>query len=202
MVTEAKPAVRASAARDTLDYLDRFQPGLRERVWATIPAEAQQVIEAALRLSWIEVQHDHHIVDGIVKTLGRDRAIRFWADSVASTVDKPLLRAFVNGMLSLVGNDPARIIAWMPKGWGMIWRDMCTPRFELSAQGTPLLHFENIHPSIRLHENYIHSWHGAVLGFARLSRTAVNVTFSVAPDLSHATATFRLEVSAERKSHP
>lgn len=187
---ETPPAVRASAARDSLAFLDKFHPGSRERVEASIPPESLAVIRETSRLSWIPLEHDHWIVDGIVSVFGRERAVRCWADSVTSQVDQPLLRTFVSGMLGIVGNDPGRVVALIPKGWSMIWRDMCTPRVALDAAGRPVLHLDNIEPRVRRYDNYLHSWHGACLGFARLTRLPVNVEFEIAADKSHATATF------------
>lgn len=186
----AQPAVRASAARDSLAFLDKFLPGSRSRVEAMIPAESLRVIQETSRLSWIPLVHDHWIVDGIVSVFGRERAVRCWADSVTSQVDQPLLRTFVSGMLGIVGNDPARVVALIPKGWSMIWRDMCTPRFTIDDAGRPVIHFDNIDPQVRAYDNYLCSWHGSCLGFARLTRLPVNVDFQIDPDASHASATF------------
>lgn len=194
MSTRGQPAVRASAARDSLAFLDTFQAGARDRVKALIPPESLTVIEETSRLSWIPIEHDHFIVDGIVAVLGRERGIRCWADSVATLTEQPLLKAFVGGALSLVGHDPARVLAWMPKGWSMVWRDMCTPRFALDASGQPVIHFDEVHPEVRRYESYFASWHGSVLGFARLTGVPVQVTFTVAPDKSHAQATFHFNV--------
>lgn len=185
-----QPAVRASAARDSLAFLDKFHVGSREKVLALIPAASRAVIEETSRLSWVPIEHDHWIVDGIVTVLGRERAIRCWADSVSSQVEQPLLRTFVSGMLGIVGNDPARVIALIPKGWPMIWRDMCSPRFALDDSGRPVLHLDHIDPRVRVHDNYLYSWHGACLGFARLARYPVNVELDIAPDKGSATATF------------
>lgn len=112
MIGGGHPAVRASAVRDTLAFLDKFHPGSRQRVLSRVPAESRRVIEETSRLSWVAVEHDHWTIDAMVELFGRERAIRCWADSVSSLVEQPLLRTFVSGMLKLVGNDPARAGRW------------------------------------------------------------------------------------------
>lgn len=186
----SEPAVRASAVRDTLAFLDKFHPGSQARVMALVPEASRTVIEETSRLSWISIAHDHWTIDGMIEVFGRDRAIRCWADSVTNLVEQPLLRTFVSGMLALDGNDPARVIALIPKGWSMVYRDMCTPSFSLDVQGRPVIAFDDIDPLVRIHDNYIASWHGACLGMARLARVSARVDLWVADDRSRAEATF------------
>ena len=190
MSSTSEPAVRAGAVRDTLDFFDKFQPGARERALSWFPAEARRVIEETSRLGWIPVEHDHWVVDGIVRELGRERAVRCWADSVATLTEQPLLKSFVGGALRVLGNDPVRFIGMLPKGWSMIWRDMCEPRVDTDRAGRPVLVLERVDPLVQPYPNYFHSWHGAAWGTARLTGRQVHAVLDVATDRSRALITF------------
>ncbi len=185
------PAVRASAVRDTLAFLDQFEPGSQAKVMARVPAAAREAIESAPRSGWISVHDDHFTIDSIIETFGRARAIRFWRDSLAGLVERPLLGNFVSGMVRVFGRDPTRVVALFPRGWSLVYRDVCRPRLVSSAGAQPVIRFEEIAPEIRIsYPNYLHSWHGSCQGFAHIARVEGKVEFSVASDASVAEAKF------------
>jgi hypothetical protein len=184
------PAVRASAVRDTLDYLDVFQQGARAEVIGRVPAESRRVIEDTPRSGWIGIEHDHYTIDAMIEILGRDRAIQCWCDALASLTQRPLLRAFIGGMKRVFGSDPERVISWFPKGWSLAYRDVCTLELKKSTSGRPMIVFVDIPDEIRLYSNYFHSWHGVCRGFAAIAGVEGRVQFTIAPDLRFAEATF------------
>ena len=98
--------------------------------------------------------------------------------------------SFVNGMISLLGHDPGRMIGILPKGWGLIYRGVCEPSSDRRAKGQVVLRFERVATQVRASPNYFHSWHGTCLGMADLARMEGSVVFVVAEDRSSATATF------------
>jgi hypothetical protein len=184
------PAVRASAVRDTLHFLDKFEPGTRAKVMERVPAASREVIESTPRSSWIGVEHDHFTVDAMIEVLGRRRAIECWRDSVADLVDKPLLKTFVSGMVALIGHDPSRIVGLFAKGWPLVYRGLCEPRLIATSGRHPVIRFDHLAPELRLYRNYFDSWDGACQGFAHLAKVTGYVHFSVAPDVSFAEARF------------
>ena len=194
----SQPAVRASAVRDTLAFLDKFHAGSRDKVLELVPDASRRVIEETSRLSWIGIEHDHYTIDGIIQVFGAERAARFWAESIANTVEQPLLKPFVSGVLSLLGHDPARFVAHLPKGWAMVYRDMCEPRFAISHDGRPQIHFESIDPLVGVYDNYFVSWRGVCLGVGRLARASTRVELQVAPDERSAVATFTFGGASNR----
>lgn len=187
---ERHPAVRASAVRDTLDFLDQFEAGARAAVMSRVPGGSREVIETTPRSSWIGIEHDHQVLDAIIHVFGRERAIQFWCDALGSLVNRPLLRSFVSGSLSVFGRDPNRVVAMFPRGWPLVYRDCCTLVMMQGAGGEPMIRFQDITPAVRKHTNYFDSWHGACLGFAHIARVNGHVAFTVAADLSFADATF------------
>ena len=184
------PAIRASAVRDTLAFLDKFEPGAQSKVMARVPAASREAIESATRSGWISIHDDHFTIDAIIETFGRPRAIQFWRQTLAELIERPLLGNFVSGMVRVFGRDPARVVALFPRGWSLVYRDLCTPRLLSGAGGQPVIRFENIAPEVRAYPNYLYSWHGVCQGFAHIARVQGNVEFSVAPDASAAEAKF------------
>lgn len=190
---ESEPAVRASAVRDSLAFLDQFQAGASAQVLACVPAESREVIESTPRSGWISIHHDHHTVDAIVELFGRDRALEYWRQSLISLIDKPLLKNFVSGMVMVMGRKPASVVTFFVKGWSLAYRNLCEPRLIECASGNPGIRFDDVAPYVRLYHRYFTSWEGTCQGFAHIARVRGNVKFRVAPDLSWAEAEFSWE---------
>lgn len=178
--------MRASAVRDTLTFLDKFEAGSLKRVLERVPDASRQVIDSTSRSGWIHVDHDHYTIDAIVELFGRERAIQFWAAAIAELSDKPLLKAFVGGMLRVVALEPQRIVSIFATGWPLVYRDMCTVRATTSPAGHATLRFDNVAPEVRRYRHYLDSWHGGCAGFARLAGLSVRVTFVSGGDYAEA----------------
>jgi hypothetical protein len=175
---------------DTLAFLDRFQPGSRQRVLACVPQASRLLIEQTTRTGWIGVEHDHYTIDAIVELFGKQRAIEFWAVAVAELTNKPLLKAFVSGMFKLMPLDARRVVSIFATGWPLVYRDMCTLELDSTEHGQPLLRFGAVSPGVRRFRNYMYSWHGGCVGFAKLAGLPGQVTFRAALDASSAEACF------------
>jgi len=189
-MAEAAPAVRAAAAQDALDQLDRFEPGARGRVLERLPVGTREVMLTTSRSAWISVEHDHHAVDVIVRLFGASRAIQYWRTVTANLIERPILKSFVSGMINVFGDDPGRVIGILPKAWGLVYRDLCEPLCIRTEEGKTVLRFDKVAPEVRVYANYFHSWHGTCLGVADLARIRGRMTFDVAEDRSSAVAVF------------
>lgn len=194
---ELQPAVRASAVRDTLAFLDNFEPGARNRVLARVPEASRQVIEATSRSAWIGIEHDHYTIDAIVELFGRARATQFWALAISELSDKPLLKAFISGMFKWMPVDLRRVIAIFATGWPLVYRDMCTLEVIASPGGHVVLAFRDLAPQVRRHRNYLLSWQGGCEGFAKLAGLSVDISFHTALDFGSAEAEFIPRARAE-----
>jgi hypothetical protein len=179
-----------SAARDLLAFVDKFEPGARARVLDLFPAASREALETSPRTSWLPLEHDHFVVDGVIAVLGRERALACWRDSVPDIVDKPLLKTFVSGMIRAFGRDPARIISWFPKAWPLIYRDLCEPSFQTGPSGEPRIVFDNVSSAVRTYPNYFLSWQGICWGLSHIAKVNGNVRLTVAEDRSRAMVEF------------
>jgi hypothetical protein len=185
------PAVRIAAARDIIDFANKFHPGARETILSNLPSEALEALEGGARTAWLSIEHDHWIADGIVGLLGKERAIRCWRASVPDMVDKPLLRSFVSGMLRAFGNGPARVIGLFRKAWPLLFDDFCEIdlRDDHPTQITVL--FKDIAPQVRNYPNYFLCWNGVLQGLFEIAEVKGEVDLTIAPDTRKAEARCR-----------
>jgi hypothetical protein len=187
------PAVRASAVRDTLAFLDIFEAGSQAEVMRRVPQDSRAIIEDTPRSAWIPVEHDHHTIDAIIDVFGLQRAIECWTGALLHLTKRPLLSSFISGMTRLFGKDPIRVISLLPKGWNLVYRGVCVPVLARGDRPEPVIRFVQVAPEIRRYSNYFHSWHGGCRAFASLASMPGKVSFSIAPDMSYAEAAFKLK---------
>jgi hypothetical protein len=176
--------------RDTLAFLDKFEPQARARVLERVPPESREIIENTAGSSWISIEDDHWTVDAMIEIFGRERAIRCWRDSVADLVDRPLLRNFVSGMMRVLGRSPASVVRLFAKGWPLVYQDLCEPHLVATSDAQPIIRFADISSAVRRYPNYLDCWHGACQGFALIAQVRGHVDFEVGPDRTWAEAKF------------
>ena len=187
-----KPAARASAARDNLNFVEIFRPGALAEIRAAIPPESLDAIDRTPGFSWLEFEHDHWLMDQTLALLGHEDAVACWRRSIGHLIEKPLLRNFVEGSLRLFGAKPGKLLKMIPKGWTLAYRDFCTPAFELLSDHSAEIRFENIAPEAFASEGYLHCWHAICLGVFDLEKPKDGeVDFSIERSRSLATAHFR-----------
>jgi hypothetical protein len=184
------PSVRVSAARDLLAFADKFQEGTSGQILQRFPPEALDALQTSPRSSWLSIEHDHFLVDGLIEVLGRERAIQCWRASMPDMIDKPLLRSFASGMMRLFGRDPTRVIGLLPKGWPLVFNDFCTVKMITGPGDRATLLLEGMAPQLRKYPNYFHSWDGICQGIGQIACPDGRVYFSVARDMSSAEAKF------------
>jgi len=164
------PAARASAARDNLAFCDVYQPGSVAQIRATIPDDALQALDYTGGASWLEFEHDHWLMDGVLQHFGREEAVACWRQSIAHLVDKPLLKSFVQGGLRLFGAQPGSLLKLVPKGWTLAYRDFCVPAFSRTSEKSAELRFENVADEAFASPGYLHCWHAVCLGVIDLEK--------------------------------
>ena len=73
--------VRVSAARDLLLFADKFQPGTRTAIEKRMPKAIFDAIQSSPRTSWLTLEQDNYVVNGLCETLGGEREIEVLARS-------------------------------------------------------------------------------------------------------------------------
>ena len=191
---ERQPAVRVSAARDMLGFLEQIEPGTRERVWNRVPEASREFIAPLGRMSWIPLEHDHWLPDSIEAELGRERSAECFRQCIPHMVQKPLLEPLVGGMLRILGRRRTRLISVIPKGWGLVFRDFCEPRCETREDDEVVVVFDDIAPAVRRLPVYFRMWEGVCLGMLDFTRRDGTLDFEIAADLSSIRARFSWDI--------
>jgi hypothetical protein len=154
-----------------LDAAEAFRPGTRRAIRAGIPAASLEVLDGAASVSWLEWEHDRWLMDRTMAVLGRHDAVACWRAAMRLLIERPLLRPFVQPALRLFLGKPGQVVALIPKGWALAYRDFCTPSFHRTGPGAAELRFEEIAPQAFEAEGYLHCWHAVCLGVFDLERT-------------------------------
>ncbi len=69
-----EPTVRGYMILGCFDYIDTFEPALRERVYATLPSDGCRSRESYDQMQWYPVDHCSDLYRGIVSLHGDDEA--------------------------------------------------------------------------------------------------------------------------------
>jgi hypothetical protein len=124
MTPQRRPGVRAGNAQDTLAALDRVQTGLGAAVLARMPPDAAAELRAASRTAFLPLAIDRWFVGSIVEELGYPGAVAAIRATVGVHFESPLLRALVTGAGRLFGAGPRGLFKLLPRGWGLVYRDV------------------------------------------------------------------------------
>ncbi len=164
------PAVRANAARDTLEFTEAYRLGTCDMIRGTIPDASLDAIDHTPGFSWLDIEHDHWLMDGTMAVLGRHDAIDCWRSNIANITERPLLQSFVDGGVRIFGGKPGALLKLIPKGWSLVYRDFCVPSFQRLGDGRAEVRFEQIAPRVLEHPGYLHCWHGVCAGIFDLEK--------------------------------
>ncbi|MCP3986617.1 MAG: hypothetical protein GY723_19715 [bacterium] len=179
-----------SASLDMLELLDEFEPGSRARVWARVPEAIRDFAEAQSRIGWVPLEHGPFLSEAIVAEFGRQRSRELYRRAIPALIEKPLLEPLVMGMLRVLGKRRTRLLAIIPKGWGLVFRDLCEPRVGSSGPGEIEVIFDAIAPEVREHPGYFEMWAGVCLGLLDLACPDGTLDYEVAADWSSIRARF------------
>ena len=172
------------------ELLDRFEPGSRARVWARIPEPTRALVESLWRTQWIPLEHDHFLPEAILSEFGRLRSRDLFRQALPHLVEKPLLEPLVAGMLRMLGEQRVRLLTIIPKGWGLIFRDLCEPRLGKTGDDEIEVVFDAIAPAVREHPAYFDMWEGVCLGLLDLACPEGALDYEVGSDRSRVVARF------------
>jgi hypothetical protein len=169
-LTLQRPAARASSARDMLVTIDAALPGTRDAVRALIPPASLRVIDDAAGSSWLDVEHHHWLVDGTLEVLGVEQAVASWRAGMTAVFQRPLHKAYVSAAVRLFFGQPGRVIALIPRGWPLAYRNFCAPTFQRTGDREAEVRFDDVAPEAFASPGYLHSWRAICHGIFDLER--------------------------------
>jgi hypothetical protein len=125
-----------------------------------LPAETVELLRSAAKTSWIDVQHERHVVNSWVPVLGERAAVEVVCGSVLDTLNSPLFLSVVKGASRMFGANPGSIMKMLPRGWGQIYRDHLTVRLGAVSDERATVYFEDIAREVHEAEGYPTVWKG------------------------------------------
>lgn len=152
-----------AASRDTLAFVDKTVPGSAERILAEFPPDTRALWDGVSRLGWMPIEHDHFLADATIKVLGQQRAVEIWRASVANLIEQPLLKTFVSGMITIFGDNRARVVGLFPRAFTQIYRDFCDLQL-VQLDGGARLVFTDVADQLWQHPSYLQTWRAAAMG--------------------------------------
>jgi hypothetical protein len=165
-----RPFVRASNARDSLDYIRANHPDLSRHLTEAVPAEVLSQLETSVRTDWIPVAIDSQYVDAVLRYLGPDGTKSLYqAFLVQSLVRSPLMSSLFHGVRRVFGVSVGAFLRVLPSGFGQSYKDAFDIQLE-RGEREALLVFDDIAPEVlRVRAAYPVIWEGIFLGVYELA---------------------------------
>jgi hypothetical protein len=159
-----RPAVRARSAQDWLEYLEKIQPGLRERVIERIPEPSREIITTAPRTEWIPLEHDRYVPWATIEEMGEEAAVESWRLFLKSHIQAPIFRTLAESMVRLFGLTPSTFVRLLPRAWNQAYRDCCGVEVIETGENRAHAAFTEVATGILEWEAYLISWRGVLGG--------------------------------------
>jgi hypothetical protein len=148
VVGPSDPAVRAAFTRAALHEALAADPAVAAHLRAALPASTIAAVLDAGRNAWLPVAIDMDVTEAIAAALGPDRSAAFWRKSLVETLESPLLKPIVDGVVGLFGLAPESLLRWAPRAWLTIYRNCGTMTVLERGIRSGRLGFDDITPAL------------------------------------------------------
>jgi hypothetical protein len=138
------PRILATFVQSSLEEMDKLDAAVGERVRAGLEPAVLEEIEKASSISWLPVELDVALTECFFEVAGSERATRAFREALTRSIERPLLRPFVEGALALFGRDPAKLLRWVPKVWSLLYRDCGEMTCPLTSAGAARLELSGL----------------------------------------------------------
>jgi hypothetical protein len=157
------PAVRTSAVRNFLTFLDDYSPGLQEAVRASLPNDVVNDIDRSRSLSWLELTKKSSVISALWETAGPKAALDAVADFIGLYVRSPFLSAYFEAPGATI---PARLHA-IALGWSLMYRDVCTVDLVSTSETSAHIRLTNMDPDVFASQEHLCTFAAVFLGLVR-----------------------------------
>jgi hypothetical protein len=182
--------VRASNARDSLEWLRANHPDLHRHLKEAVPPGVLAQLETSVRTDWIPVEIDSQYVDAVLRHLGPQATKALYqAFLVQSLVRSPLMSSLFHGVRRVFGVSVGAFLRVLPSGFGQSYKDAFDLQIE-RGEREALLVFDDIAPDV-LRAAYPVIWEGIFLGVYELARAEPDLDFRLLRGARRMEARFR-----------
>lgn len=122
-MTSTGPVARARHLRSILEHVSKLPEPSRRAVLEAIGPGPVAAIEAAASSDWLPFALDLDLTHAIARVLGPAGQHRFFQQHQLASFQSPLFRALVDSATALFGLDPGSWARWIPRGWGIVFRE-------------------------------------------------------------------------------
>jgi hypothetical protein len=121
--TPAGPAIRVRQLRSILAHVGKLPESACSAILADLGPEALAQIEGAASSDWLAFAVDLDLTHAIGRTLDPAGQHRFFREHQLAAFHGPLFRALVDSASAIFGLDPGSWARWIPRGWGIVFRE-------------------------------------------------------------------------------
>ena len=156
-------------AKDALRHLNRYRPGLKGQVEATIPRSSLMAIRDTPSMGWVPIEFEHHVSRSIFAVLG-DRGEDYFRWLFVNHLRKaPLLAPVIDRAMKLFGLDPGQMMRLAPTAFTLAFRGFCGDIESDRSHMRASFHLLDCHEAVFGCPSYPRSWRGAIRGTFDLS---------------------------------
>lgn len=132
------PLTRARHLRSILEKVRELPAGPRAAVLDAIGAAALEEVEGSASSDWLPFELDLALTHAVAGVLGPEGTHQFFQQQQLASFQGPLFKALVDSATTIFGLDPGSWARWIPRGWGVVFRDC--GRWEIERAGEGRLH--------------------------------------------------------------
>ncbi len=157
------PAIRTSAVRNFLAFLDDYSPGLQEEVRSALPGDVVCRIDTGKSLSWLALPMKSSVITALWQAAGPKKALDAVADFIGLFVRSPFLSAYFEKPGATI---PARLHA-AALGWSLMYRDVCSVNLVSTGDTSAHLRLTNLAPDLFDSQEHLCTFAAVFLGLVR-----------------------------------
>lgn len=117
------PLVRARHLRSLFDHVRALPEPERGRVLAAYDAAALRQVDDSLGFDWLPFELDLQFTHALVGVLGPEGTHRFFREHQLASFRGPLFKVLMDSATTIFGLDPGSWARWIPRGWGVVFRE-------------------------------------------------------------------------------
>ncbi len=166
-----EPAVRARHMKSIVATIERLPPREGDAVRNALGLPTLRTIADASGMDWLPLSVNLEATHAIHAGLGPEGFRALFHDMQLESFRGPLLKYVVDTAIQLFGLDPASWARWIPRGWGLVFRDCGAWRVERAEPGRARLSVEGLPPACSGDPVWLASVAAALSALIDLART-------------------------------